>query len=105
MNANDYQKYVQQGASSKYDDPSFAMVALLGELGEVADLIKKRGIYTQSDVDYAAKIHEETGDLIWQVFALLNSLNLSFDKVIEANVEKLNTRHGGATLDKTGGKR
>ena len=105
MNVNDYQNYVLRGASEKYKDPRFAMIALMGELGEVADVIKKGSIYTQSKEDYASKLKEEVGDYLWQTFALLNSLNLSFEEVVNSNVEKLNKRHGGATIDLTGGER
>lgn len=105
MDIKEYQEYVRQGASEKYKDLKFAGLALVGEVGEVCDVIKKAGIYTDTPVDLQNKLKDEIGDVVWQTFALLNSAGLSFDEVIDFNVQKLNVRHGGARLDKTGGKR
>lgn len=105
MDIKEYQEYVRQGASEKYQDLKFAGLALVGEVGEVCDVIKKANIYTDEKeyVDCREKLIEEIGDFIWQTFALLNSLNLTFEEVIEYNVSKLNNRHKGRKLDKKGG--
>ena len=105
MDSKDYQEYVKQGASEKYKDLQFAALALVGEVGEVCDVIKKANIYTEQQIDIREKIKDEVSDVIWQIFALLNSANLTFDEVTDFNVQKLNARHGGAKLDTTGGKR
>ena len=105
MDINLYQEYVRQGASDKYQDLKFAALALVGEIGEVCDIIKKANIYTEQNVDIKEKIKDEAGDVAWQFFALLNSANLTFEEVIDYNIQKLNARHGGAKLDTTGGKR
>lgn len=105
MEIKEYQEYVRQGASGKYKDLKFAGLALVGEVGEVCDVIKKAAIYTDTPVDLQNKLKDEIGDVVWQTFALLNSAGLSFDEVVDFNVQKLNARHGGARLDKTGGKR
>lgn len=105
MNAREYQEYVMQGASEKYQDLKFAALALVGEVGEVCDVIKKANIYTEQNIDVREKIKDEVGDVAWQFFALLNSAKLTFEEVVDFNVEKLNKRHGGATIDLTGGKR
>lgn len=105
MDSKDYQEYVKQGASEKYKDLQFAALALVGEVGEVCDVIKKANIYTEQQIDIREKIKDEVSDVIWQTFALLNSANLTFDEVTDFNVQKLNARHGGAKLDATGGKR
>lgn len=105
MEAKEYQEYVKQGASDKYQDLKFAALALVGEIGEVCDVIKKAGIYTEQNIDIKTKIKDEASDVAWQFFALLNSADLTFDEVTDYNVQKLNARHGGAKLDTTGGKR
>lgn len=107
MEAKDYQQYVKEGASEKYKDLKFAALALVGEVGELCDVIKKASIYTDNltYLDCKNKLKDEAGDVAWQYFALLNSLGLEFKEVVKYNVEKLNARHGGATLDKTGGNR
>lgn len=109
MEIKEYQEYVRQGASEKYNKTEFAALALVGEVGEVCDVVKKHEIYTQSadngEVLYRAKLIDELGDVLWQWMACVNSLGVDIYDLIDANVEKLNARHGGATLDKTGGKR
>ena len=107
MEIKEYQGYVRQGASEKYKDLKFAGLALVGEVGEVCDVIKKASIYTDNlqHIDYKTKLLDELGDVLWQWMAVVNCLGIDVDKIIEHNVTKLNQRHGGATTDKTGGKR
>lgn len=70
MDIKEYQEYVRQGASEKYKDLKFAGLALVGEAGEVCDIIKKAGIYTDAAVDLQNKLKDEIGDVVWQTFAL-----------------------------------
>lgn len=107
MNINEYQQYVADGASSKYNNLGFAALALVGEVGEVCDVIKKSKIYDKSNEysDYELKLVDEMGDVLWQYMAILNALDISIDAIIAYNVQKLDARHGGAKLDATGGKR
>ena len=107
MKFSEYQNYVKDGASEKYKDIKFAALALVGEVGEVCDVIKKATIYTDGDDQacFVAKIKDELGDVLWQWTALASVFDLSVEEIIDYNVEKLNKRHGGATLDLTGGKR
>ena len=105
MNFKDYQQYVKEGASEKYNNISFAALALVGEVGEVCDVIKKSNIYTDSTEPCDLKLLDELGDVLWQWTACVNALGISVEAVIDYNVQKLNARHGGAKLDTTGGKR
>lgn len=109
MQINDYQNYVAEGASDKYKDLKFAALALVGEVGEVCDAIKKSVIYTESELSNEAvanmKIVDELGDVLWQWMACVNAVGISAEAVIDYNVTKLNARHGGAKLDVTGGNR
>ena len=105
MELKDYQQYVRDGASEKYKDISFAVLALVGEVGEVCDAVKKSNIYTDAIEDSSMKLLDELGDVLWQWMACVNALNISADAVIQYNVQKLDARHGGAKLDTTGGKR
>lgn len=41
------------------------------------------------------KIEDEAGDVLWQLMLVLCKYDLDVEKVIENNVKKLNTRHGG----------
>ena len=107
MKIEEYQEYVREGASPKYEDLKFAGLALVGEVGEVCDVIKKANIYTD-EAEYTnckAKLLDELGDVLWQWMAIVNCLKIDVEKIIDHNVTKLNQRHGGAPIDKTGGKR
>ncbi len=107
MSFKKYQQYVSEGMSKNYD-LRLACLGLVGEVGEVCDLIKKDGIYPDkiSDVVLQDKLIDELGDVMWQAFALASVMGIPMDHIIEYNVNKLNERHGGAgKLDTTGGKR
>lgn len=105
MDFEEYQQYVKDGASPKYNDISFAALGLVGEVGEVCDAIKKSNIYSDVITDNGVKLLDELGDVLWQWTACVNALGVSVETVIDYNVRKLNARHGGAKLDTTGGKR
>lgn len=109
MNIVEYQNYVKEGASDKYDK-QLAIIGLVGEIGELADVVKKEAIYEDMSKFIAKygmsvkdKIIDEAGDVIWQYMCLLNQYNVSVEEVINKNVEKLNERHSGVKVAKDGG--
>lgn len=112
MNIKEYQQYVKEGMSPQYTK-QLAVIGAMGELGELADVIKKEAIYSDMSKFVAkygmpveAMTESELGDVFWQIFCLANVCGLDVEKVLEHNVEKLNARHGGAgKTDSTGGKR
>ena len=104
MQLEEYQQYVAEGASPFYSDLGFALLALVGEVGEVCDAVKKDIIYPEREQN-ADKIKDELGDVLWQWMAAVNAARLNVNDVLEYNVKKLNARQGGATLQRDGGKR
>lgn len=110
MTINEYQDYVREGASAAYDK-KLAIIGLVGEVGELSDVVKKESIYEDMSKFVAKygmsvedKIKDEAGDVLWQYMLILNKYNLSIDDVIEENVRKLNSRHGGSgKIAKDGG--
>ncbi len=102
MNIKEYQQYVKEGASPNYTK-QLALLGLVGEVGELSDVIKKEHIYSDMskfeskyNMSVKDKIKDEMGDILWQ-FSLVASLyGLSFEEIIEENVRKLNSRHGGS---------
>lgn len=102
MTIQEYETYVQNSMSPKYDD-KLAMLGLLGEVGEVADVLKKNIIYadmSKFEAKYGMsvkdKVKDEMGDILYQYCVLAAQFQLTIDDIIEYNVEKLNARHGGA---------
>lgn len=66
-------------------------LGLVGEAGEVADLVKKHLGHGHA-LD-PAKVREELGDVIWYVPALCRLLGFSLEDVLAHNVEKLRRRY------------
>jgi NTP pyrophosphatase (non-canonical NTP hydrolase) len=68
-------------------------LGLAGEAGEVVDLIKKY-LYNRNgkplDIE---KLKDELGDVCWYMAILLNTLGLSFEDCMHANMKKLVERH------------
>ena len=90
MNFKEYQDKVVQ--MPLYDD---TLLGLMGELGEVVELIKKdrrrgkfRKILNKEDLE------KELGDVLWYLarFSAENFINLN--NIAETNIKKLNERHG-----------
>lgn len=69
-----------------------------GEAGELLDAIKKHAIYGKA-LDFA-NVEEELGDLEFYMSGIRQALNLSRAKILEANIEKLQTRYGKSYTNK-----
>jgi len=68
-------------------------LGLPGEIGEVVDLIKKFLYHRNGkslDVD---KFKDELGDVLWYYAVLLDTLGLTFEEVMQANITKMQQRH------------
>ena len=62
-----------------------------GEAGEIVDCIKKHVIY-QKPLDIE-NIKEELGDLLFYMSNLMQSVGLSFEEVLQHNIDKLSVRY------------
>lgn len=78
-----------------------ATLGLVGEAGEVAELVKK-GYYHQQDADLdRAKLKLELGDVLFYLDWLASLHGMTLTDVADANIEKLKARypdgfvHGG----------
>lgn len=109
MNIKEYQEYVRNGASDKYTK-ELALLGLVGEVGELADVVKKEAIYedmSKFEAKYGMpvdkKIIDEAGDCLWQLMLVLCKYRANVEDVINENVRKLNSRHGNQKIAKDGG--
>src|SRR5215469_14883580 len=68
-------------------------LGLAGETGEVADMLKKHLYHRNGKPLDVNKLKDELGDVMWYFFVLLDTVGLSFEEVLEANVAKLLERH------------
>lgn len=101
MKANEYQMAALRTA--KVEDDQLLIecaLGLAGEVGELIDHIKKHKFHGHKlDCDY---IKKELGDIVWYAAVMAYKANLSFDGVLEGNVEKLLKRYpNGFESDKS----
>ena len=110
MTFDEYQKQalttVVQHPDPLMNQTIFAM-GISGEAGEVLEKWKKlvayrEGKITQEDTDDFAK---ELGDVVWYIAVMADSLGLSFDDIMQRNVEKLKSRKARDVLKGQGDNR
>lgn len=109
MKLNEYQKFVKDSASPKYDN-KLAIIGLVGEVGELADVVKKETIYedmSKFEAKYGMsvrdKIIDEIGDCAYQLTLVAVKYNVNLYEVLDKNYQKLTERHGGVKTAKDGG--
>lgn len=109
MNNEAYQEFVKESASPKYDN-KLAIIGLVGEVGELADVVKKEAIYEDMSkfvekygMSVRDKIIDEAGDVLWQFVCLLNMYDVSLVEVMNKNYIKLTKRHNGIKTASDGG--
>lgn len=80
-------------------------LGLMGELGEVAEWIKKSEFHEiPQDRE---KLKKELGDVLWYYVVLVNLLGFRLSEIMEANIEKLAARYpngfqsGGGNRDES----
>lgn len=66
-------------------------IGIQGEVGELADAIKKNVIYNQ-DLDIT-NIKEELGDIMFYVQGIISVLELDLGDILRDNMSKLNRRY------------
>jgi NTP pyrophosphatase (non-canonical NTP hydrolase) len=81
----------------------YPALALTGEAGELANVVKKLVRQSDSlapvavvDDEERAKLGEELGDVLWYVGALATELGFTLEEVAKANLTKLAERYGKA---------
>jgi NTP pyrophosphatase (non-canonical NTP hydrolase) len=84
---------------------SYCMIALAGEVGELANQYKKelRGDFTdaQKKADNRMKMIDELGDVLWYVAALADALGVDLETVFVMNRDKLTIRHATSLASST----
>ena len=75
-----------------------ATMGVSTEAGELVDALKKHVFYGK-ELDRTNML-EEVGDLFWYLAILSDELGLDFETIMRKNIEKLQTRYGGAFSQK-----
>jgi NTP pyrophosphatase (non-canonical NTP hydrolase) len=97
MTFDEYQKLALTTAITNPDplmDKTIWAMGVAGEAGEVVEKWKKIVAYKDGKLSEEDKedFKKELGDVIWYVAVMANSLGMSFDEVMEINVQKLHDR-------------
>jgi len=80
----------------KYD-LTHATVGLTGEVGELADTVKRHVFYNQPLNKINAE--EEIGDILWYVALAATAIGKDLGDLAQANIDKLRTRYPNAYTD------
>ena len=87
----------------KYTRALHGILGLETEVGELADLFKKKIFYNAfpGGIDIKA-IEEEIGDILWYIALICNTYGLTIENTMEKNINKLRTRYpNGFSPEKT----
>ena len=77
-----------------------AGVGLAAESGEFLEIVKKMVFQGKPwNSDNREHLIIELGDVMWYVAQACMALDISFDEVIETNVDKLQARYSGGEFD------
>jgi len=104
MNPNEFLKSVDKLENKQFDKLKermssetnlrlmHAIVGIGTEAGEIQDLFKKKVMYGK-DIDRSAFV-DELGDIMWYIGVACNTLEISFEEIMEKNWKKLSVRYG-----------
>lgn len=94
MNFNEYQKRALRTAKVDYGtliQRTIWAMGVAGEAGEVIEKWKKIVAYKEGKVNEEdrSELAKELGDVVWYIAVFCHSLGLTFEEVMQVNVEKL----------------
>lgn len=69
----------------------YAGIGMSGEAGEILDTLKKSMMYGKEL--NKENLKEECGDLLWYMAVMLSELGISFEDVMQYNIDKLAKRY------------
>lgn len=97
MMFDEYQKQALTTAIIHSDplmDKTIWAMGVAGEAGEVVEKWKKIVAYKDGQVskDDLHELSKELADVVWYIAVLAHSLDLSFDEIMQKNLEKLADR-------------
>lgn len=89
----EFMEHVLSKASEKtLEDPLLnATLGLVGESGEIVDIVKKWIFHDHYLVE--EQVVEELSDVVYYVFMMMHTLDVTLDEVMEVNIAKLNKRY------------
>ncbi|MCK4576813.1 nucleoside triphosphate pyrophosphohydrolase family protein [candidate division WOR-3 bacterium] len=85
---------------NKREQLYYAILALCGEVGELANVFKKIAYYKDTSLN-GADIIDELSDVLWYVGCVADSLDIKLSEVANFSIDKLNTKRqnkGGGVI-------
>lgn len=97
MTFDEYQKQALTTAITHPDplmDKTIQAMGVAGESGEVLEKWKKIVAYKEGQIsqDDLRELSKELADVVWYIAVLAHSLGMSFDEIMQKNLEKLADR-------------
>lgn len=91
MTPIEYQEKIKEYRLPSYSAEA-AVLGMLSEAGEVAGVFNRliRGDFS-ADVA-ATRLHAELGDVLWNIAAIANDNGWTLEGIMDANIEKLESR-------------
>lgn len=111
MTFDEYQQQATTFAIKSYDDPtlqnSIWVMGIAGEAGEVVEKWKKAVAYRNGDFNEQEfeDFKKEFADVVWYIAVLADSLGLSLDELMQANIKKLTDRQKRGVIKGAGDNR
>lgn len=110
MTFDDYQQKALTTVLStddEFKDLLHWILGVNGEAGEIAEKIKKiiRDKNGELSAEDKTELAKEIGDVLWYLAVLANQLGVSFDKIAEQNIDKLQSRQKRGVLGGSGDNR
>lgn len=94
MTINEYQSLAMRTSNrdlSETDHLFNGVLGLVGESGEIADLIKKHRMQGHAlDIEHVAK---ELGDVCWYIAETATAIGCDLETIMKMNIEKLQRRY------------
>ena len=98
-----FDEYQKQALTTARTDPKYVdtlmdktiwAMGIVGEAGEIIEKWKKMVAYDKGELtdEFIQDMKKELGDVVWYIAVLSNSLGLSFEEVMQHNVDKLKDR-------------
>lgn len=110
MTFDEYQKQALTTVKNNKDplmEKTIWAMGIAGEAGEVVEKWKKIVAYKEGEVsdEDLAELAKELGDVVWYIAVMAHSLGLSFEDIMQRNVQKLQDRQQRGVITGAGDNR
>lgn len=91
LDFNDYEFHSQKHRLPSAYDPTYPLLNLAGEVGELLSL-EAKAVRDGMKNDHAVNVKKELGDILWMITAIAQDYDITLEEVAQANLDKLHDR-------------